>query len=139
MAENLELDKFLNWLSDKTPKPRQIEEGDIPPDVYLEFDDIAERADDLQPLLDRLKVPRQRSYDLGMVTTGRFLMQSSASHRVVREAGGTSWRVYVSGADFPDGEEFMGDYSSEEVAEFAEELGYEINVREWLAIGWRPS
>jgi hypothetical protein len=139
LADNSELDEYLKWLSDKTPKPRQIEVGDIPPGVDLEFDDIAERPDDLEPLLERLKFPRKQSYDLGTVTTGRFLMQSSASHRVVREAEGTSWQVYVSGADFPDGEEFIGDYTSEELAEFAEELGYEINVREWLAIGWRPS
>ena len=139
MADNFELDEYLKWLSDKTPKPRQIEVGDVPSGVHLEFDDMAERADDLQPLLDRLTFPRKRSYDLGMVTTGRFLMQSSASHRVVRKAGGTSWRVYVSGADFPNGEEFIGDYTSEDVVQFAEELGYEMNVREWLAIGWRPS
>ena len=131
--------QLVKWLAAKAPKSRQIEFSKVPSDIDIDNLELSEDPEQLHSVLRRLKLPRQRSFILGSVTTGTFLMQSSATHRVTRRKGGTSWDVYVSGADFPAGEEHMGSYASEDVRSLAEELGYEYTLRDWLGMGWRPS
>jgi len=66
-------------------------------------------------------------------------MQSSASHRIERNIHGTEWKIYVSGPDFPNGEMFMGEIDSSLIMNEMRDLKYEISLREWISMGWRPS
>ena len=91
----------------------------------------------LRALLKTIRLPAKRSYPLGIVSTGVALMESSASHRVVRRNRGKSWRLYVSGADFAEGEELIGEFSANEIVDEVADLGYEISLGTWVSMGWR--
>ena len=47
--------------------------------------------------------------------------------------------MYVSGPDFPNGEEFMGEVDSNSIMTEVEDLKYEVSLRNWISMGWRPS
>lgn len=78
---------------------------------------------------------RQKSFYLGSIETGYFLSRSSASHRVQKGNSEGSWEMFVSGPDFPNGEEHVGTYDAFELRLAVDELGYEVSQDEWDRMG----
>ena len=138
MGEDNPLVSLLRWFSVNTSGGQLIEAGDIPTLPGAEEIDFDGSMDDLRSALKNVKFPSKRSFDLGSVTTGLGLMQSSASHRTVRQKGGTSWAMYMSGPDFPEGEVYMDTISSTLVLTEVSDLGYELTLSDWISMGWRP-
>lgn len=138
MMSNAEkFSRLLHWVIQHSQKDRLIEASELL--VDMEDIDLVEHSIALHRVLTRLRMPSKRSYHLGSVITGVAGMQSSASHRVIRGREGKRWKLYVDGPDFPNGEELVGELSSNELLNEIEGLGYSISVRQWIAMGWRPS
>ena len=138
MGEDNPLVSLLRWFAVNPAGGRLIEAGDIPTLPGAEEIDFDGSMDDLRAALKNVKFPSRRSFDLGSVTTGLGLMQSSASHRIVRQKGGTSWAMYMSGPDLPEGEVYMDTISSTLVLTEVSDLGYELTLSDWISMGWRP-
>lgn len=138
MDEESPLVGLLRWFAVNTAGGRLIEAGDIPALPGVEKIDFDGSMDELRATLRKVKFPSRRSFDLGSVTTGLGLMQSSASHRVVRQRGGTSWAMYVSGPDFFEGEVYVDTISSTHILTEVSDLGYELALSDWISMGWRP-
>ena len=134
-----EFEDLVRWFSLNTRAGEIISAEALPDDVDIDGIDWLENKSELRKLLDKVQMPPNYSYDLGTVTTGTFLMQSSASHRIERNADGTRWKMYVSGPDFPKGEECMGEVDSDIIMTEVEDLKYEVSLRNWISMGWRPS
>lgn len=134
-----EFKDLVQWFSLHTKAGDIISADALPDDVDIDGIDWAENQSELRILLEKVQLPSECSYDLGMITTGTFLMQSSASHRIERNEDGTRWTMYVSGPDFPNGEEFMGEVDSNSIMTEVEDLKYEVSLRNWISMGWRPS
>ena len=135
-----ELSKVINWFRAHGRARKLVRAGDIPPTVGLENISLYGDKSELKEALKKLALPSSRSYYLGTVTTGVFGMQGSASHRVVRQTGGTKWKIYVSSPDFDksEGELYMDEIRSSEIISFIESLGYELTFKDWISMGWRP-
>jgi hypothetical protein len=139
MSDDFDVNKHLNWFSSRAPKARQIHAGEKLPEIDLGGIQLIDGTEDLIPILDMIRLPKRRSFYLGMVTTGTFLMQSSASHRVLRGKRGTGWELFSSSSDAPGVEEHVGTYTPEQILNIVENLGYDKSMNEWIAMGWRPS
>ena len=133
-----ELSKVINWFRAHGRARKLVHAGDIPPTVGLENISLYGDKSELKAALKKLALPSSRSYYLGTVTTGVFGMQGSASHRVVRQKGGTKWKLYVSGPDFYEGELYIDEIRSSEITSYTESLGYELTIKDWISMGWRP-
>ena len=136
---DLEFIKLVDWFKLYGGGGRLIDASSLPSDMDLDLTDWDGREVELARILKKIKMPRQRSYYLGSVTTGVFGMQSSANHRIVRGKRGVIWKMYVSGPDFPEGELSMGVISSKKILGEVEDLGYHVYLRQWIAMGWRPN
>lgn len=136
---DLDFKRLVEWLSLHGAGGRLIEASTLPADINIDSMEWDGSAAELKRLLSKVRMPSRRSYYLGSVKTGVFGMQSSASHRVLRGRGGESWKIYVSGPDFRNGEEYMDEISSNHILSEVENLGYEVSLREWISMGWRPS
>jgi len=134
-----EFSRLLNWIGRHGGGNRLIDASELPTNIDIDGLDLDLHRSDLRQILSKLRMPSRRSYHLGSVTTGMAGIQSSASHRVVRGREGKRWKIYVSGPDFPDGEECMDEISSNDLLSEIESLGYQITLRQWIAMGWRPS
>ena len=131
-----ELQTLADWIKRNRKTARRIQPSELPSDIdTIDWDG---RESELRTLLKNVLMPSRRSYWLGTVVTGVFGMQGSASHRVVRGRGGQTWTMYVSGPDFPDGEEFIGNFISDQIIREVEELGYQVTRLQWISMGWRP-
>jgi hypothetical protein len=143
------LQQMNQWHQENAPKREVIHPDLVPKSSNLAGFDLKgfglhdlETDEDyaaLGAILKKLPFPRCRSFDLGTVKTGPALMQSSACYRVVRQKGGLSWKIYVDGVDCHNGENFIGEYASNEIIYLVQEYGYELTLLEWISIGWRPS
>lgn len=127
------------WLSSTAGTLEKVNVEDIPFEIDVDALEQSQGSNLLTLFCNRLKFPSRRSFNLGSIMTGPALMQSSASYRAVRGKGGTSWKLFVDGADFSWQEQLFGSYTSEEVREIIDQLGYELTLRDWLSMGWRPS
>lgn len=136
---DLQFKRLVEWFGMNGGGGRLIEASALPSDIDIDTMEWDGSEAQLKRLLEKVRMPSQRSYYLGSVTTGVFGMQSSASHRIVRCRGGTNWKMYVSGPDFPDGEEYMGEMRSNEILSEVEYLGYQVTLRQWISMGWRPN
>lgn len=136
---DLDFKRLVEWFGMNGGGGRLIEASTLPTDINIDRMEWDGSEAELRRILSRVRMPSQRSYDLGMVTTGVFGMQSSASHRIVRGRDGVIWKMYVSGPDFPDGEEYMGELRSNEILSEVEYLGYQVSLRQWISMGWRPN
>ena len=66
-----------------------LDRGEIPPEIELDTEfDVGEMSlDTLKKHLERITLPRKRSYYLGTIITGPALMQSSAQYHLVGRTG----------------------------------------------------
>jgi len=136
---DLDFKRLVEWFGLHGAGGRLIEASTLPADIDIDRMEWDGSAAELKRLLSKVRMPSRRSYHLGSVTTGVFGMQSSARHRVVRGRGGTTWKMYVSGPDFPDGEEYMDELRSNDILSEVEYLGYQVSLRQWISMGWRPN
>lgn len=95
--------------------------------------ECGQKTDVVSRVMASLRLPRQRSYQLGSIET----MLSEGHHRIVRKDRGKKWLLYVNGVDFLNGEELVGEYTSEDILYEVEGLGYDVSLSNWILMGWR--
>lgn len=130
--------ELLKWFCEQCrngePDPKDFRTKRLVDVLYGNDDEGA-----LAVALDGLPFPNVRSYWLGEVETGAFLMSGSAGWRIVRGKGGKSWRVYSYSDDYyPEKFAVIGVFGSDEIRDQAENAGYDLALIDWIAMGWRP-
>lgn len=123
--------RFAKWVEKEFVKSGKIDAQLITEDSGVDFLYLADPGPELRQALTKIRLPRRRVFHLES--------DYYANYRLRREDGGTNWSVWVSGAEFLLGEEFMGHFASTELLDLVDGWGLNLEPLDYIRMGWRPS